>query len=236
MIIITTRELDTASDVALQDDRISAAELAKSQWALIHDLERQYKGKKVYGTNCLFEDDKWFSMDSRAGASRSGINWTLIETAEPALQALMKMHLFDAIFERRLEIGYAQGKFFRFRSTMIPLIENKKILAGQGGSVLLGLSHLTDDDLLLMLDMRLVSASSELAFRNECNDVANFHTFANHIAEQVPVYQIRARLPWQKSGEPVQTWVKRRAVDLSMIFPETEGFDPLTTETSQQLV
>lgn len=236
MIIITTRELGTASDGAHQDDRISAAELAKSQWALIRDLERQYKGKTVYGTNCMFEDDKWFNMESRSGASRSGINWTLIETAEPALQALMKMHLFDAIFERRLEIGYAVQKLYRLRSTMIPLIENKKMLAGQDGTVLLGLSHLTDDDLLLMLDMRLMSAPTELAFRNECNDVANFHTFANHIAEQVPAYQIRARLPWQKSGEPVGTWVKRRAVDLSMMFPEAEGFDPLTTETVQPLV
>ena len=95
MIIKTTRELDTASDIALEDDRISAADLAKSQWALIHDLELRYKGKTVYGTNCQFEDDKWFSIDSRAGASRTGINWTLIETAEPALQTLIKTHLFD---------------------------------------------------------------------------------------------------------------------------------------------
>lgn len=203
---------------------------------LIHDLERQYKGKTVYGTNCQFEDDKWFIIDSRACSSRSGINWTLIESDEPALQALVKAHLFDAIFERRLEIGYAAQKFIRLRITIISLIEKKKILAGQDGSVLLGLSHLTDDDLLLMLDMRLVSASSELAFRNECNDVAKFYTFANHIAEQVPTYQIRARLPWQKSGEPVGTWVKRRAVDLSISFPETEGFDPLTSETVQSLV
>lgn len=236
MTIKTTRELDTASVVALEDERISDTELAKSQWALIHVLERQYRGKTVYGTTCKFEDDNWFNIDGRTGSSRTGINWTLIKTDEPALRVLIKMYLFDAIFERRLEIGYLAQKFIRLRSTIIPLIENKKILAGQNGSVLLGLSHLTDDDLLLMLDMRMVSASSELAFRNECNDVANFHTFSNHIAEQVPAYQIRARLPWQKSGEPVSIWVKRRAVDLSMSFPETEGFDPLTSETVQSLV
>lgn len=236
MIIKTTRELDTASNAALQDDRISAAELAKSQWALIHDLECQYKGKTVHGTNCQFEGDKWFSTDSKATGSRVGINWHLLETAEPALQVLTKTHLFDAILERRLEIATANEKVKRLRKTIFPLIESKRLLAGNDGSVLLGLSHLTDDDLLLMLDMRLVSASSALAFRNECNDVASFYTFANHIAERVPVYQICARLPWQKSGELIANWVERRAVELSVKLPEGKGFGPLPTKTVQPLV
>ncbi|MCU6434610.1 hypothetical protein LPB67_12595 [Undibacterium sp. Jales W-56] len=231
-----TLKIDTASIVKLQGGKISPADLAKSQWALIHDLERQYKGKTVHGTNCKFEDDRWFSTDNPGTGSRTGINWRLLETSEAALQVLTKAFLFDAISDRDLEVGTAMGKLGRLKNSIIPLIGNKKLLVGKDGSVLLGLSHLTDEDLMVMLDIQLVSQKTESQFINNCTEVAAFLMFATHVAEQVPVYQIHARLPWKRSGDSITKWVKKRAVDLSVTFSTAEGFEPLPTETVQPLV
>lgn len=232
----TTRKVVTASVAEFQGEKISAGDLANSQWALIHDLERRYAGKTVHGTNCKFEDDSWFSTDSASASSRYGINWQILETAEPALQVLTKAFLFDAISERCNEMGTARQKLRSLRNSMISLIEEKNLLTGKEGSVLLGLTHLTDDDLMLMLDTLLVSQTSKDVANGICSHIAAFHTFANHIAEQIPVYRIRARLPWQKSGESIKAWVKKRAVDISTIFSETEGYEPLPSETMQPLV
>lgn len=232
----TTRKIVTASVAEIQGEKISAEELAKSQWALIHDLERQYRGKTVYGTNCKFEDDHWFSADSSAQQSRYGINWQLLETVEPALQILAKTFLFDTIKERRIEIGTAVQKFMTLNNTMVPLIESKNLLAGKDGSVLLGLTHLTDNDMMLMLDTLLVSQTSEVKAINICSDIAAFPTFANYIAERIPLYQIRARLPWQRSGESVRAWMKMRTKDLKVAFSDVEGYEPLPSETIQPLV
>src|SRR5690606_12374076 len=103
------------------------------------------------------------------------------------------------ISERRIEMGTTFQKLLNLRNSMVPLIESKNLLTGKDGSVLLGLTHLTDDDLMLMLDTLLVSQTSKERIDKFCYDIAAFHTFANHIAEQIPVYRIRARLPWQKS-------------------------------------
>ncbi len=232
----TTLQIDTASILELQDEKISVEDLAKFQWELIHSYESRYHGKIVHGTNCKFEDDSWFSEESKAKGSRTGINWQLLGTGEPALQGLTKTFLFDATWERRLEISSANGKLDRLRNSMIPLIANKQLLKGKDGCVLLGLSHLTDDDLMVMIDTQLVSQTAKTHFFNICYDVNAFHTFANHIAEEVPVYRIRARLPWQSSGESIQKWAEKRAVDLSVLFPASEGYEPLPTESVQPLV
>ena len=232
----TTRKIVTASVSEIQGERISEDGLAKSQWALIHDLERQYRGKTVPGTNCKFEEDSWFSKDSASTSSRMGINWQLLETSQPALQILAKTFLFDAILERRIEMGTALTKFQRIRISMIALIKNKNLLTGKEGSVLLDLSHLTDDDLMLMLDTLLVSQVSKQSVVVTCSEIAAFHTSANHISYQIPVYRIRAQLPWKKSGESITAWVNKRANDLNVVFSEVEGYEPLPSETMQPLV
>lgn len=232
----TNRKTDSTYNVEIQGERISADDLAKSQWMLIHDLERRYVGKIVYGTNCKFEDDSWFSTDSSSTSSRRGINWQRITTTKSAIQILAKAFLFDAISERRIEISSAVIKFGNLRISMLPLIESKNLLTGQPGSVLLGLPHLTDDDLMLMLDTILVSQTSKQIVDGICSEIAAFHTFANHIAEQIPLYRIRAQLPWNKSGKSIKAWVKNRADDISIFFSETEGYEPLPTEAMQPLV
>ena len=229
-------EIATASADEIKGASISAGELAKSQWALIHDFERQYRGKTVPGTKCKFEADFWFSTASPSTSSRNGVNWQLLESTEPALQILAKAFLFDAISDRRIEIGTAIQKLRSLRISIIPLIENKMLLTGRDASVLLGLTHLTDGDLMLMLDTLLVSQTSRVKLGAILADIAAFHTFAGHIAEQIPLYLIRARLPWEKSGESIQSWAKKRAVDLSVAFSQTEGYEPLAAETMQPLV
>lgn len=232
----TALKIDAASTIEFQGENISPADLAKSQWALIHDLKCRYEGTTVHGTDCKFEDDIWFATNSPSTSSRYGINWQLLGTKEPALQILAKTYVFDAILERGIEIGTAVQKFFALKKSLVPLILGKNLLTGNAGSLLVGLTHLTDDDFKLMIDTILVSKPSEQKAITTCIELAAFQTFANHIAEQIPMYRIRAQLPWKKSGETVIAWVKKRANDLNLAFPEVDGYEPLPTETIQPLV
>ncbi|MFA6122037.1 MAG: hypothetical protein WCT35_09755 [Sideroxydans sp.] len=220
----------------VQEERITDSELAKFQWALIGDLALRYHGKTIYGTTCKFEDDNWYNIDSSSTGSRTGINWLLLAASSPALRVLVKAMMFETIFDRSMELSTAAGRFHSLRGGIISLIESKKLLTGNNGDTILGLSHLNDHDLLVMLDAQLVAAASEEKFRTKCYELDSFHAYANHVAEQVPVYQIRASLPWQKSGETVANWARKRAADLKVIFPTVEGYEPLPSETVQPLV
>lgn len=227
---------DVATISEIQNEWISASDLAKSQWALIHDLERQYLGKTVLGTKCKFEDDNWFSLVGVSSGSRTGINWKLFASSGPALKVLVKTMMFEAIHDRSLEIGSAMHIVSGLKRDIIPLIDSKILLTGNDEHILLGLSHLTDDDLLVMLDAQLIVAPSEQKFRARCYDLDALYTHANHIGERIPVYQIRARLPWHKSGDSIAKWATKRAVDLKVVFPTSEGYEPLPVETVQPLI
>lgn len=230
----SSHNINAAPIAAIEGERTLASDLAKSQWALIHELECKYTGKIVHGTRCKFEDDNWFSQ-SGSDVSRSGINWQLA-TRAPALKVLVKTMIFETIYARSLEISSAADKTKKLRKGILALIESKRLLAGNDGNVILGLSVLTDDDFLAMLDTQLASSSSEQHFQSECYGLAQFHTYANHISDRVPVYKIRARLPWQKAGDSIPNWAKRRAADLKVIFPTSVGYEPLPSETAQPLV
>lgn len=234
--MVSSHKVVAAPIAEIDDETISAPDLVRSQWALIHELERQYTGKVVHGTQCKFEDDNWFDANAASTVSRTGINWRLIETSAPALKVLGKAMMFDTIFDRSIEVSTATQKLNSLRAGIISVIESKKLLSGNDGDVLLGLGHLNDDDLLVMLDAQLVSAPSEDKFKMKCYELDSFHAYANHIAERVPLYQIRARLPWRKSGEQIAMWAKRRAADLKVIFPKSEGYEPLRSETVKPLV
>jgi hypothetical protein len=229
-------QLFPATAVAdIQDLEPLNSELGQSQWALIHDLERGYRGKSVPGTQCKFEDDNWFSLEDLSTTSRTGINWKTLTINAPALLVLVKTMMFEILRDRRLRIGSAAGIVKGLRRDIIPLIESKRLLSGSEGSTLLGLSHLTEDDVRVMLDVQLLSASSAQKFYVRCYDLVAFCTYANHVSHKAPHYQMRARLPWQKSGEPIKKWAQRRAADLKVIFPPSEGYEPLPAETVQPL-
>lgn len=143
---------------------------------------------------------------------------------------------FDLIFDRSLELSSAKITLGYLQRTILPLIENKKLLAGQPGEVLLGLSHLTDEDLLLMLDAELVATSSQNQFSLICGANNAFFSYARSYAERVPVFECRARLPWQKSGETINAWSNQRAKDLKHVFPQIDGYEPMGADTVQPLI
>jgi len=229
-------KVDVAPIDEIHDETTSVSDLAKSQWALIHELERQYIGKIVHGTQCKFEENNWYVVNASSTGSRTGINWQILAPSSPALKVLGRVMMFDTIFDRSLEISTAMQRFSSLRGGIFSLIESKKLLSGNDGDSLVGLSHLDDDDLLTMLDVQLVSAPSEDKFKMKCYELDSFYAYANHVAERVPVYKIRARLPWRKSGEQITTWAKRRAADLKVIFPSSKGYEPLPSETVQPIV
>lgn len=209
-------------------------QLGSDQWKLIHAFEQNYRGKKVHSTGCRYDDDNWYSLDG-SSASRSGIKW-LKWSDTPALLILLKAMFFDWIYDRSLELSSANATLAHLQRTVLPIIENKKLLTGRPGEVLLGLSHLTEYDLLLMLDTELIVAPRESQFLQECSSLSTFFSYARCYAEQLPVLDSRVHLPWQKSGETIKAWAKRRAKELEHVFPKGDGYEPMGAQTIQPLV
>lgn len=219
---------------SVREKQADFAELGAAQWKLIHAFERDYIGKRVHSTGCTYDDDNWFSLDGSTN-SRTGIMW-LKWSDTPALLILLKAMFFDWIFDRSLELSSAKTILAHLQRTVLPLIQNKMLLTGQPGEVLLGLSHLTEDDLLLMLDAELIAVSSESHFWLECSSLNTFFSYARAYAERMPVLESRAQFPWQKSGETIKAWAKRRAKDLKHVFPKSDGYEPMGAQTIQPLV
>lgn len=228
----SSKQLD--ADV-LVGERIQPAALAEAQWVLLHALERQYIGRTVWNTQSKFEDDIWLVEEGKR--KKMVVNWEgSLGTSGLALQILCKAVCFEMVTSRRLEANTIQSKFLTQRNTIIDLIEKKGLLAGESGALCLGINHITDDDLLAMLDVRLAMASSEGQFLQECSEIAAWTTMANHLSEEVPLFEFRARLPWIKSGLTIHSWAKRRAVDLGAVLREGKGYSPLVPETAMPLI
>lgn len=219
---------------SVREGQADFSELGAAQWKLIHGFEGGYIGKRVHSTGCIYDDDNWFNLDG-SSTSRSGIIWLKWSDA-PALVILLKATFFDWIHDRSLELSSAKTILANLQRTVLPVIENKRLLTGKPGEVLLGLSHLTDEDLLLMLDAELISVSRESQFWLECSSLSTFFSYARSYAERMPVFESRAQLPWQKSGETIKAWAKRRAKDLNHVFPKSDGYEPMGAQTIQPLV
>lgn len=214
---------------------VQISSLAEAQWALLHALEKQYIGRAVWNMSSNFEDDKWLAVEGKR--KTVVINWEgSLGRSGRALQILCKVICFEMVTSSRLEPSTIQSKFFLQKNTMIELVEKKALLAGAAGELCLGLSHITDDDLLAMLDVRLAGASSENQFLQECSEIAAWTTLANHLGDEVPLFDFRARLPWVKSGMAIADWVKLRAADLGQVLRESKGYVPLASETVAPLI
>ncbi|WP_019898865.1 tyrosine-type recombinase/integrase [Methylotenera mobilis] len=208
---------------------------AKDQWALLNALELEYYGKTVYGTKGKFEDKVWF--DERGLTDQKRIYWnTFVGESNKALLILVKVVFFDLIVTHRLESSTVVFKLYALKNSIIELILKKHLLAVSNGDYSLGLNHITDDDLLAMLDSLLVSTSSESKFAQQCSEIAQFISFTNHFAESAPFLEICAKLPWIKAGLGIKTWVKIRAADLGETFRTGDGYAPLVPECAMPLI
>lgn len=217
------------------EEGVEHEDLAKAQWSLIRALEAEYHGKTVYGTKCRFEDRIWSGRDG--GSDGGQVNWkTALATNSHAQTILVKIVCFELMITNRLEIRSLMTKSNIQRHSIIELIERKGLLAGDSDEYLLGLSHITDDDLLAMLDALLVRASSESYYISYCSEVSQFIIIANLLAESTPLFEIRARLPWKMAGLSINAWAKRRAADIGEVFQKSDGFAPLVPETAMPLI
>ena len=209
--------------------------LGKNQWILVNQLDAEYKGKVVYGTNCLFEDDRWFNGEGRA--DESPINWNTLLNYDKPLTLLLKVVFFEMIRSRRLLIKTViSQKIGIFRKVILPIINGKNLLCGAEGEVLLGLNLITDDDLKVAIDALLISSYSEQGFIQSCYELKMLLEFINHVAESVPIYQTHARTPWQIAGIGPDKWAIRRAKELYHIFRKTVGYAPLVSETVNPII
>lgn len=216
------------------EERIDSATRAQAQWALLQDLERQYTGKIVKGLASKFEDDVWFSQGSR---KKIVINWAAIyQGTRPAEQLLCKVVYFEMAATHKPTIQTFKVKRTNYNNTLGELFQAKGVLAGDWGEALLGLSLITDADLLAMLDARLVLSPNRAVFLQECAEMAAWMGMAQHFADAVPLFEIRARLPWTKAGMTIERWAKRRIVDLGAAFRETQGYVPLVPESASPLI
>ncbi len=227
-------EYDAGAASGTHVERIGFEDMAKSQWALINSLESEYSGKTVVGTNCKFDDELWFDGDGKSDHGR--IIWSSRVTGGKALKVLLKVLLFEISATNRIAVSTLASKFNSLKRSILPLIESKNLLTGKTGEYLLGLNNITDEDLLVMLDALQVSGSTEKGFEQDCYQLTMFLTLVNHIAVSVPVFEIRARLPWHSEGIKLISWIKRRSADLGVIFRTAVGYVPLSSETTMPII
>lgn len=214
---------------------INTFELAKVQWTLLNALENEYIGRTVFGFKDKFEDVIWFAFETFS--DQRIVNWeTMTKDFGDALKILMKVVTFDWIETHRLVQRTVTFKLYKLKNSIISLIISKRLLAGDRGQFCLGLNHISDEDLLMMLDSRIFLASSESAFLQECSEIAQFIKFANNHSKKIPLFEITARLPWDKAGISIKTWANKRSEDLNQMFPISEGFVPLSSECVQPLI
>ncbi len=229
-------KLPESNFVSLNRPHAEVKNQSISQWKLIDKLESEFKGKKVYDTSNLFEHEVWF--DDRPSYENAKVIWkTHLSDFGPAMSTLVKVVFFEIRQVDHAEVSTIKGKLLRLKKSIFEIIKQKGLLAGQHGEYCLGLNHITDDDLLLMIDSLLLSATSRAAFVQECNEIARFIRHVNHFAKSVPVFEIKAQLPWVKSGNKgAKTWVDKRARDLDITFRTEQGFIPLCSETAAALI
>lgn len=108
---------------SVRQEQADFAELGTAQWALIHAFERDYIGKRVYGTRCTYEDDNWFNLDGSTG-SRTGIRWSR-SSDTTALQILLKATILDYAFARSLEISSAKLLQTRLKKQFFLLLRTR---------------------------------------------------------------------------------------------------------------
>jgi hypothetical protein len=197
MIMISTDKYISSAVAESHDDRMRFEDLAKSQWSLINSLELEYKGKTVFGTNCKFEEDLWFDGDGKS--DNRSLTWSRRVTCSKALTVLLKIAFFELVITKRIKIGTLLRRLTSLKS-VIHLIESKNLLSGGVGDYLLGLNNLTDEDLLVMVDSLFVSSCTENELIQDSYNLTSFLSMANHIAKSVPVFEVRACLPWQRAG------------------------------------
>lgn len=216
------------------ESTIDPAKRAQAQWVLLQDLERKYTGKIVKGLASKFEDDVWFSQGSR---KKIVVNWAaLYQGTRPAEHLLCKVIYFEMAATHNLTIQTFRVKRINYNNTLGELFQAKGVLTGSPGEPLLGLSFITDADLLVMLDARLALSPNRAVFLQECAEMAAWFGMAQHIADTVPLFEIRAQLPWTKAGITIKEWAKRRIVDLGVAFRETKGYVPLVPESASPLI
>lgn len=119
---------------SIREGQADFSELGAAQWKLIHGFEGGYIGKRVHSTGCIYDDDNWFNLDG-SSTSRSGIIWLKWSDA-PALVILLKATFFDWIHDRSLELSSAKTILANLQRTVLPVIENKRLLTGKPGEVL----------------------------------------------------------------------------------------------------
>jgi len=227
-------KLATAIDSHL-DMAQRAEDLAKAQWTLLEDLERRYTGRKVKNLNSKFEDAQWLSiLDSR---NEIVINWPNYFDAEcAAFEIYCRVVFFELAANRSLAFNTLKGYFFAFIGTIGEIIKSNRLLAGRRGANYLGLSQLTDEDILVAVDAVVARSRSLDSLLNTLLKLSGFYEAGRHVAKQIPDFEIRGQLPWIKAGIKMEAWVKQRASDLGEVLNGVQGYKAIAAETSQPLI
>ena len=218
-----------------EHSEVDFSELARSQWVLLRKFESDYRGRTVYGTNCKFEDDAWFNGDGRS--DQVSLNWGTLPNFSKPLQLLLKVVFFEMSSTRRLVITTLKcSKLPLVQRTILSIIQGRGLLTANEDEFLLGLNAITDNDLVLVVDTLLATASSEPSFVQDCYELTSLFRFINQATENIPLYQIHARLPWQAAGIIESKWAERRAKDLNHCFRTPVGYTPLASETVNAII
>lgn len=118
----------------------------------------------------------------------------------------------------------------------IPVVVGKGLLKGQRGDYLLSLAEISDDDMQVSIDTLLASGIAKGTTRIYCYSIEQMVMVARQISNAVPQFDIRAQLPWQRTGQAIDGWPEQRARDLGVLLRDKQGYEPLPPDTVMPLI
>lgn len=233
MVIRAKRREITKELSLLTDDEIKI--LGDRQWVLLNALENAYVGKTVYGTHSTFESDVWFSIGNLHNQTK--LYWrSQIGVYSTAFSIMIRVVFFELFNTNRLEINSAIHKLVSLRKTLFNLIQKKNLLNGDQGDFCLGLHHISDNELLELVDTVIHPDNTEAAAIMSCSIIGQFISCSNQLSTASPLFEFLAQPPWVKSDKSIKTWVRQRADDLGVTFRIADGYLPFSNETADLLI
>jgi hypothetical protein len=214
-----------------QKSGIDHTEIGEAQWKLLSDTYANYQGKILKGTDCKFEDDRWFSLKKSEGKDRingRAIQWSrFFDDQNRAFELVCRVAIFELINTSNSKAYSLFGSLNKLISLMSEILTSMKVLSGGYNDVLVGLSALGDKELLMVCDRIIGSTQGENIAVSTLGYLFTLLAHINVQSKRLPFCSVNYTQPWDNAGLTTSKWVKQRAHDLAILFTPTQGYEPI---------